>query len=83
MFVYFVTALLCLNVAMGRSFRLGNITVIIFSVVWMLLLVPNLVESLVGNTNLDSAEVLREFFGLLITIFTMLFHLRTSNHTES
>lgn len=91
MFVYGVTALLCINVAMGRNFRLGNITVIIFSVIWMVLLIPQLVEWIVGgmsssasgnSENTVHVELAREFFGLLITILTMLFHLRNSRQSD-
>lgn len=87
MFVYGVTALLCVNTAMGRNFRLGNISVIVFSIIWMVLLIPQLVEWIVGGlppvdnggTNKSAqTELLREFFGLFITILTMLYHLRSS-----
>jgi len=90
MFVYGVTALLCMNAARGKSFRMGNIGVIVFCVIYILLLIPDLGELVVGSIpSSDSedvlpikTEILREFFGLLITIFTMFFHLRTTDSSN-
>ncbi len=91
MFVYGVTALLCLNAAMGKTFRLGNITVIMFSTIYMVLLIPQMVEWIVGGMpsiatemKAESAhvELVREFFGLLITILTMLFQLRIGKNSD-
>ena len=91
MLVYGVTALLCMNAAMGKNFRLGNITVIVFSVVWMVLLIPQLVEWMVGGMSSVTdqkkhssvqMEFVREFFGLSLTIFTMIFHLRSSRSAD-
>ncbi len=91
LFVYGVTALLCINSALGKTFRLANILLIVFSVVWMVLLVPQLVEWIVGGMPASSnasdravvqLELVREFFGLLMVILTMLLQLRNAKSAE-
>lgn len=89
-FFYSVAALLCFRAALGKPFKLGSITLIIFSSVWMVLLIPSLADWIFAGMpseqeapNSNHVELLREFFGLLLLIVSMFFQLRSFNNVDN
>ncbi|MBL7963531.1 MAG: transmembrane 220 family protein [Flavobacteriales bacterium] len=84
---YAVISVLCALAATGRFVRSALIGMIIITLIWAAILVPEFVAwarmgapTIVGSMKAEAPhiEFVREFLGLLIGLFTLLFLLRRS-----